>query len=242
MILDLRLAIGFLTRWPVKLPAMLPEGAMARAMWAFPLVGAFIGCLSAVTYLLAHRALPEWPSALLALAVGMILTGALHEDGLADCADGFGGGWDKEKKLAIMRDSTIGTYGALALILSVMLRASALTKFHHVPDALFIAHCLGRTALPVMMRILPPASATGVAAGVGAPGWASVSIALALGIGVTVWFYTINSPRPLLATLFSVIAMACLAKRQIGGFTGDVLGATEQMVEVSVLLSLIGVP
>lgn len=242
MILDLRLAVGFLTRWPVKLPATLPEGAMARAMWAFPLVGAFIGSLSAVTYSLAHRILAEWPSALLALAVGIIFTGALHEDGLADCADGFGGGWDKEKKLAIMRDSTIGTYGALALILSVMLRAAAVTKFYHPADAIFIAHCLGRTALPFMMRVLPPASSTGVAAGVGAPGWPSVTIALALGLGVTVWFYNVNSPRPLLAALLAVIAMAFLAKRQIGGFTGDVLGATEQMVEVSVLLSLIGVP
>lgn len=242
MILDLRLAFGFLTRIPVKTPDRLPDGAMARAMWAFPLVGAFIGSLSAATYMLAHRILPEWPSALLALTAGIIVTGALHEDGLADCADGFGGGGDKEKKLAIMRDSRIGTYGALALILSVMLRGSAMTKFHHVPDALFIAHCLGRTALPLMMAILPPASSTGVAASVGSPGWRSTGIALLFGAGATVWLYGFKAYYPLLAALIAIAAMALLAKRQIGGYTGDVLGATEQLVEISVLLSILPLP
>jgi adenosylcobinamide-GDP ribazoletransferase len=242
VILDLRLAIGFLTRWPMRIPQTLPPNAMARAMWAFPLVGAFIGSLSGAAYLLAHRTLPEWPSALLALTVGVILTGALHEDGLADCADGFGGGWDKDKKLAIMRDSRIGTYGALALILSILLRGAAMTKFYHPADAIFIAHCLGRTALPVMMKLLPPASPTGVAASVGTPGWLSIAIALATGIGLTVWFYSGDAPRPLLAALLAVLAMALLAKRNIGGYTGDVLGATEQVVEISVLLSILPLP
>lgn len=242
MSLDLRLAFSFLTRVPVKLPDTLPEGAMARSMWAFPLVGAFIGSVSAAIFLLAHKSLPDWPAALLAVAIGTLLTGALHEDGLADCADGFGGGRGKEAKLAIMRDSTIGTYGALALIFSVSLRAAAISTVFHPLAALFVAHCLGRTALPVMMRVLPPASTTGIAASVGTPVWPSVAIALALGIGATVWFYAVNSPRPLLAALVAFVAMAFTAKRQIGGFTGDVLGATEQMVEVSVLLSLVGVP
>ncbi len=242
MRLDLRLAIGFLTRLPVKTPALLPEGAMGRAMWAFPLVGAYIGALSAAVYLLTHRILPEWPSALLALAAGIILTGALHEDGLADCADGFGGGRDKERKLEIMRDSRIGTYGTLALILSIMLRAAAVAKFYHPATALFVAHCLGRTALPVMMRSLPPASPTGVAAAVGTPGWRSVMIAVAIGLGFTVWFYGINSPSPLIAALLAIVAMGCLAKRQIGGYSGDVLGATEQVVELSVLLAILPLP
>lgn len=242
MILDLRLAFGFLTRWPMKLPGLLPEGAMARAMWAFPLVGAFIGSVSGAVFLLARRALPDWPSALLAIAAAIVLTGALHEDGLADCADGFGGGRDKDGKLAIMRDSRIGTYGALALILSVSLRLSAIAACRHLPAALFIAHCLGRTALPVMMRLLPPAGSSGIAAGIGRPGWPSVTIALAIGVGLTIWFYQLNAFRPLLAALVASACMALLARRQIGGFTGDVLGATEQAVEISVLLSILPLP
>jgi len=242
MILDLRLAVGFLTRIPVKTPALLPKGAMAHSMWAFPLVGAFIGSVSCGLFLLARRALPAEPSALLAIAATIALTGALHEDGLADCADGFGGGRDKESALAIMRDSRIGVYGALALILSVSIRASAFVGFHHPLPALFIAHCLGRTALPVMMRLLPPASPTGVAASVGAPAWWSATLALAIGAGATIAFYAANAYRPLLAALLAGLLLAFLAKRQIGGYTGDVLGATEQLVEISVLLSILPLP
>lgn len=239
MILDLRLAFGFLTRVPVKTPDALQEGAMARAMWAFPLIGAFIGSVSCAIFLLAHKALPDWPSALIAVASGIVLTGALHEDGLADCADGFGGGRDKDAKLAIMRDSRIGAYGALALILSVSLRASALVSLHHPLPALFITHCLGRTALPVMMRLMPPATTGGIAASIGPLPWWSAGLALGIGIGATLGFYGPDAYRPLLAALLAGLIMALLAKRQIGGYSGDVLGATEQLVEISVLLSIL---
>ena len=242
MILDLRLAFGFLTRVPVKTPDTLPDGAMARAMWAFPLVGAFIGSVSGAIFLLAHKALPEWPAALLAVAAGIVLTGALHEDGLADCADGFGGGRDKDAKLAIMRDSRIGAYGTLALIFSVMLRAAAFGTLHHPLAAIFIAHCLGRTALPIMMRLVPPASSAGVAASVGKPPRWSVLLALAIGSAATIWFYGQNAYRPVIAAALAGLVMALLAKRQIGGYTGDVLGATEQLVEISVLLSILPLP
>lgn len=242
MSLDLRLAIGFLTRLPVKTPSLLPDGAMARAMWAFPLVGAFIGSLSGAIFILAHKALPSWPAALLAIAAGIILSGALHEDGLADCADGFGGGFDKEAKLSIMRDSRIGAYGALALILSVSLRASALASFYNPVAALFIAHCLSRTSLPVMMRLTSPATSTGIAASVGRPPWWSTILALVIAVGITVFFYPFTAYRPLIAAAVTGTLLAFLAKRQIGGYTGDVLGATEQVVEISVLLSILAIP
>lgn len=245
MILDLRLAFGFLTRVPVKTPPTLPEGAMARALWAFPLVGAFIGSVSAAVFLIAQKAFSAfsgWPPALLGIAAGILLTGALHEDGFADCADGFGGGRDKDAKLAIMRDSRIGAYGALALLFSVLLRASALVGLHHPLPALVITCCLGRTALPLAMRLTRPATSTGVAAGVGPVPWWSVIIALLIGSGATFGLYGENAYRPLLAALLAAVLMALLAKRQIGGYTGDVLGATEQLVEIFVLLSILPLP
>lgn len=242
MILDLKLAVGFLTRWPIKLPDQIPPGAMARSMWLFPLVGGVIGAIVAEIYNLAHHALPEWPSAALALTTGVILTGALHEDGLADCADGFGGGRDKESKLTIMRDSRIGTYGALALILSILLRASALTKLHHPDAALFIAHCLSRTTLPVVMRLTPPATTTGLASSVGRPTWLTIAGALLIGIGFTIKFYGLHAYLPLLAALAAASLVSFLAHRHIGGYSGDVLGATEQVVQIAILLSILPLP
>ncbi len=242
MILDLRLALGFLTRVPVKTPTLLAPGAMARAMWAFPLIGAFIGSVSGAIFLLAHKALPAWPAALLAIAASIILTGALHEDGIADCADGFGGGKNKEGKLAIMRDSRIGTYGALALILSVSLRAAALASFYNPVAALLIAHCLARTAMPVMMSLTSPATSTGVAASVGRPPRWGTLLAVVIALGATLFFYPVTAHRPLIAAFLSVALVAYLAKNQIGGYTGDVLGATEQVVEISVLLSILAIP
>lgn len=211
-------------------------------MWLFPLVGGVIGAIVAAIYNLAHRALPEWPSAALALTAGVILTGALHEDGLADCADGFGGGRDKDSKLTIMRDSRIGTYGALALILSVLLRASALTKLHHPDAALLIAHCLSRTTLPVVMRLTPPATTAGLAASVGRPGWLTIALALAIGVGLTVWFYPTRAFLPLLAALVAATLVSLVARRHIGGYSGDVLGATEQVVQIAILLSILPLP
>ena len=215
---------------------------MARSMWAFPLIGAFIGSLSGAIFLLAHKALPAWPAALLAVAAGILLTGALHEDGLADCSDGFGGGSSKEAKLAIMRDSRVGTYGALALILSVSLRAAALASFYNPVAALFIAHCLSRAALPLMIRLVPPATSTGIAASIGLPPWWSTILALVMAVGATFFFYPLTALKPLLAALLTGALMAFLARRNIGGYTGDVLGATEQVVEISVLLSILALP
>ncbi len=242
MILDWKLAVGFLTRWPVRLPDHIPPGAMARSLWLFPLVGGVIGAIVAAIFDLAHHALPAWPSAALALTAGVILTGALHEDGLADCADGFGGGRDKESKLTIMRDSRIGTYGTLALILSVLLRASALTALHHPDAALFIAHCLSRTTLPVVMRLTPPATATGLAASVGRPSWLVSAVALAIGVGLTVCFYRAQALSPLVAAIVAASLVSLLARRHIGGYSGDVLGATEQVVQIAILLSIVPLP
>ncbi len=112
-------AIAFLTRIPVGPPAG-GVWQLADSAWAFPLVGAGIGAVAAFVFLVAQLiGLGDWPSALLAVLAGLLLTGAIHEDGLADTADGLLGGPDRERKLAIMRDSRHGTYGVLAIVLSV---------------------------------------------------------------------------------------------------------------------------
>ena len=105
-------------------------GALARAAWAFPIAGLVVGLIGAIVYALAHRiGLPSWTAAALAVAATLLATGCLHEDGLADTADGFGGGKTREQKLEIMRDSRIGTYGVCALALSLLLRVGALASF-----------------------------------------------------------------------------------------------------------------
>jgi len=239
---DFRLALGFLTRVPVSLVGPVAPDAMARSMRLFPLIGALIGAMTGAIYLLAARLLPPLPAALLAIAFGMLLTGALHEDGLADCADGFGGGRDKDGKLAIMRDSRVGAYGALALILSVSLRASALISLNNPAGALIAAHCLSRVCLPGLMLALPPASATGLAASAGRPSPAGVAVGLLVAALICAPLLRLHLAAVAAAAALASMAMALLARRQIGGYSGDVLGATEQVVEIAVLLVILALP
>ena len=242
MIADFRLALGFLTRIPVSLPDDLPPNALARSMRLFPLVGALIGAAIGAVYLLAAKVLPGLPAALLAVGFGLLLTGALHEDGLADCADGFGGGRDKDGKLAIMRDSRIGAYGTLALILSVGLRAAALTKLHNPAGALIAAHALSRAALPGLMVALLPASPTGLAAGAGRPTERDYLIASFLAVLIAAPLGLHWLVGALMADALIFIGMKYLARRQIGGYSGDVLGALQQGIEIAILLTLAALP
>jgi len=126
---ELKASLLFLTRLRYGSPATQSGAALAPAVWAFPIAGVIVGSIGALVYRLAERmGLPNWPAAALALAATMAVTGCLHEDGLADTVDGFGGGSSRESKLDIMRDSRIGAYGVCALVLSILLRASALAS------------------------------------------------------------------------------------------------------------------
>jgi adenosylcobinamide-GDP ribazoletransferase len=178
-------------------------------------------------------------AAALALGTAMLMTGCLHEDGLSDVADGFGGGKTREQKLEIMRDSRIGAYGAVALIMSVLIRWSALTQLGNpfwVFCGLIAAHAASRALLPVFMHLVPPARQDGLAAGAGQvaadTALAGVAIGavalLALGVSGLV------ASAILLALVFSGFRRLCLS--QIGGQTGDTLGALQQAGEIAVLL------
>jgi adenosylcobinamide-GDP ribazoletransferase len=216
------------------------EGDIARASWALPVAGILVGLTGAIVYWLAIRLhLQPEPAAMLALGATILVTGAMHEDGLADAADGFGGGKTAEQKLEIMRDSRIGAFGACALIVSIVLRWSSLAAIADprlVAIALIVAHAAARAPLPLLMRALPPARTDGLSAGAGPPPPQSVVIALALGIVCLLFGFGVSGTMTaLVALVAAALALARVAKKQIGGQTGDVLGALEQVCEAAVL-------
>jgi adenosylcobinamide-GDP ribazoletransferase len=210
---------------------------------AWPLVGALVGAAGGLAYWLALRlGCVAWVAAAWALAAQMLLTGALHEDGLADTADGFGGGATVARKLEIMRDSRIGTYGVLALAVCVMLRAAAMASLARpgrVAAALVVAGALGRAAMLVPLLVCPPARPDGMSArlpplrpGVAAAGFGAAALCAALLAA------PVAAVLAVAATAAIGWGMSVLAVRQIGGHSGDVLGAVAMVTEC-VLLSVL---
>jgi adenosylcobinamide-GDP ribazoletransferase len=236
---ELKASLAFCTRLP--LAHTTPEKAIAKAAWALPLAGLVVGLIGALVYALSHRlGLPAWPAAALTVAATLVVTGALHEDGLADTADGFGGGNTRQQKLDIMRDSRTGAYGVCALVLSLLLRVAALASLadtHAVVWALVGSHSAARATMPVLMWLMPPARGDGLSHDAGRPPGESVAAAAA--IAFVVLLFCLYPGRAVIAALLlvAVIAlMAWLSMRQIDGQTGDGVGALEQVAEIVVLL------
>jgi adenosylcobinamide-GDP ribazoletransferase len=239
---DLKTGILFCTRLPVPHAAPIDSGDFARASWAFPAAGALVGGAGALTYAIALGIrLPSGLAAALALGATLLVTGCLHEDGLADTADGLGGGRDRARKLEIMRDSRLGTYGACALMMSLLLRWAALAAMAGpvaVAASLIAAHVAARAALPVFMRFVPPARFDGLSAQAGQPALRSAAIAVLLGVLVLVT--TLGLAAAVIGLILATCAgllVARLSMRQIGGQTGDVLGALEQIIEIVILFT-----
>lgn len=227
---QLLLAVVFLTRLPLGrfLPArVLPIGDSA---WAFPLVGALVGACAALPLLLPG---PPPLLAALSVAVSVAITGALHEDGLADLADSAGG-TDREARLAIMRDSRIGSYGAMALLLSTALRMAALAVLS--PLHLVAAAAGGRAAIVMALSALPPARADGLGQAAGQPGWRNVIAAALIALALIAL-----APGGILLALPVGLAVLALMIRQgrqwLGGQTGDLLGAASVTVETAMLVA-----
>lgn len=236
-ITDLRTALAFLTR----LPAGATGTDLARACWAFPLAGLAVGAIAGGIYALAlFLHLPPLAAALLALLAGALTTGALHEDGLADAADGLGGN-EPGQRLEIMRDSRIGTYGVLALIFGVGLRAAALGDIAAAGPgfaAIAAAAMVSRGLLPAVMHATPLASRTGLAAAVGRPGLTVAAIALGIAFfGAILLLGPALGAAALVLAAAAVAAMAMLARRTVGGYNGDTLGAAQQGAEIAVLIA-----
>jgi adenosylcobinamide-GDP ribazoletransferase len=238
---EFKAGILFLTRLRYGAPEPVDGGMIGKAAWAFPVAGVLVGVIGAVVYGLAYRlGLPGWPAAALAVAATMTLTGCLHEDGLADTIDGFGGGTTREQKLAVMRDSRIGTYGVCALTIAILLRVSALALLGAsgpVAAALLAAHGAARAVMPVFMALVPPARRDGLSAGAGQPPFGSAAAAAVLGILILVLCLGFGHGLAALIVLAIAVALlAWLSLVQIEGQTGDVLGAVEQVSEVVILL------
>ncbi len=238
---DLLLAFGFLTRLPVPARAWSDgTGRLARAAWAFPVVGLAVGTLAATAWLAADLiGLPPLACGALAVLATVAATGGLHEDGLADVADGAGGG-TPERRLDIMRDSRLGSYGALAILFAVLVRVGVYGSLDGADAAfaLFLAaESFSRALLPQAMLRLPPARPDGLGRAAGKPSEGPVSAALLIGLAIAL---AALGPLPgLLAAALGGAAgwaVAAWAMRRLGGQTGDVLGAMQMCGGIGVLI------
>ncbi len=227
---DLAAGLGLLTRLPVGW--LVPRGMPyrpGRACWTYPLAGLLVGGAVAAARLVAQDlGLPPLLAAAWAVGAGVLLTGALHEDGLADTADGLGGGATRERRLEIMRDSRIGSYGALALALALGIRVLTVGSLPagHAPAALLASGALSRAAMLPMLRLLPPARTDGLGRSVGRPPGAALGLGLGLAAGLALLLLpTAHALAAIACALVVSLGTTALARRRLGGHTGDVLGA-----------------
>jgi cobalamin 5'-phosphate synthase/cobalamin synthase len=238
----LLVALAFLTALPLRIEADARD--VGRSALAFPVVGAALGAVLAALGILLVRALPSPLAAALVVAAGALATGALHLDGLADTADGLGGGRDAEHALRIMKDHAVGAYGATALLVSVLVKATAIAALLAMPGAalawLPAAGALSR-GVTVPLARLPSARSSGLGASLIAQLgrvelWGAVLLALALALLAAGW-------RGLLAAAvvgLAAAAYAAFCRRRIGGMTGDTLGAAAEGAEALVLVLGVG--
>jgi adenosylcobinamide-GDP ribazoletransferase len=240
----LRAALCLLTRIPVG-PADFRDVHWQWAPGFFPVVGLMVGALAAIVWQLSASA-GALVAATLAVAATMLVTGALHEDGLADTADALGGATDRQGIFAILKDSRVGSYGAAALIVSIVLRVALVARVGAAgPGVLILCHCAARMPLVWLMTSLPYVTPAEVArspvSGASRPQLALASAWLAL---TGLWF--VMSGRiggaEVVGLAFAAVAVSLAARRwfdvRAGGLTGDFLGATEQTLEAAFLLVL----
>jgi adenosylcobinamide-GDP ribazoletransferase len=240
-------ALAFLTRIPTERWMDSPSPPLAEAMRAFPVVGALAGILAGLVFAIAARlGAPPLLTATMALAGAALLTGALHEDGYADMVDGFGGGDDREEALAIMRDSRIGTFGVMGLMLVLLAKAASLGSFagsywYAAPALLGGTGAVSRALIVWLMGTLPPARRDGLSASVGQPSGNTVQSALLIGgIGGGILLSLAGGIAMALLGLLAGWATAWLVRtmalRRIGGQTGDVCGGVQVLSETAILV------
>lgn len=241
LVKDFCTSAALLTR--IKIPASLQhtDKPIAASAWAFPFIGLAVGALGGVVlFALERNGIAPPVATLLAMATIMCITGAIHEDGLADTADGFFGGRTTEEKLAIMKDSRIGTYGVLALLMAVLLRLSLISDMN-LPKAIaciVMAQCISKSAMVCLMFLLPLARREGLAVHTGKPDGVVTCTALIVAVAAAVFYLGKLFLWPIAAAALAVFLVRALANKHIGGYTGDVLGTTAILAEIAVLLSV----
>jgi len=215
------------------------EADVSRSIPWFPVIGALVGLAVAGSYAALVRVIPAPVAAAVAIAVGIMISGAFHHDGLADVADAFGGGWNREERLVILKDSRHGTYGVMAIVLAVAIQIASLAA---MPPALacavlVVAHALSRSGSVALMRWAPLAPTQGMGVDY-ARQVTSTNAVLAIVVGVALSALAVGSWLTLftLAVAASCLVLLRLAVRKIGGVVGDVLGAAQQVGETMVLV------
>lgn len=233
---DLLIGFALLTRMPLPHPKNFDRSAAAA--WTYPLVGAVLSApFFLIGWLLITLGVPEFAAAGVAVAALIFATGALHEDGLADMLDGLWGGWDRAQRLDIMKDSRIGAYGVLGLAVAVPVKISLIAALFAAGQfwAILVVMTVSRAAMVVVMYQLPNARQNGLSAEVGRPALRAMQIALAIAVlpalvlGTTgIWM--------LIVCAGMVFGIMRIAEAKIGGQTGDILGATQQITELVALV------
>jgi adenosylcobinamide-GDP ribazoletransferase len=232
-------ALQFLTRVPIRLKK---EPSLPATVAWFPLAGAIIGAAVGGVAAGLWHVVPPLVAGAIGVTVGLLVTGAFHEDGLGDIADAFGGGWTVERRLEILKDSRHGTYGVAAIAASIVLRIVALGSLPG-PWAMFTgavaAHTMGRVAAVGMAGSMRLATHSGLGADYGR-GTTRIRAAISVtgGVALTAVFVGWWAVPLAGAALLAVLATGTLARRKIGGISGDVLGATEQVAEILCLVLL----
>jgi len=236
------LALQFLTRLP--LPDVYTPARMAALPRWFPAAGALIGGLAALAWLAAAAAFPPALAALLSTAFGLLLTGCFHEDGFADACDGLGGGWDKAQILAIMKDSRIGSYGAIGIGTMLLAKWNALMEMDegYLLTALVAGHAVSRFASTTLIYALDYVRddagsrakplATRMSAG-------ALAVAAVFGLAPCALLPLPEIGYALAAVTLVTLAAARYFVRRIGGYTGDCLGATQQAAELAFYIGLL---
>ncbi len=237
---DARTAVGFLTRLPVGRRAG-SDGGLAGAGSYFPLVGGLVAGVGIGVWAAVEPLLGPLAAAVSSVLATVVVTGALHEDGLADVADGFWGGTSVDRRLEIMRDSRIGTFGVLAVSGDLLLRVALLAPLDlaGVARVLVAGHVLGRAAPLVLATWLPPAREDGLGARFGRPRRGGIVLATVTVIAAAVVAAGAWAAIPLAAATVAVAAIGWGARRRIGGYTGDVFGAGVLVVNLAVAASVV---
>jgi adenosylcobinamide-GDP ribazoletransferase len=232
-------ALRFLTRIPLP-EVRVHAGDLRRASPLFPLVGLVVAGVGVGVRMALEPLLGATVAALAAVVAMIAATGALHEDGLADTADGLWGGWDRERRLAVMRDSRTGTYGVLGLLAVVGLRAALLAPLDLAGFARAVAcgHVLGRAATVALAQLLPaaaPGRGAELTGPLGSVGGVTAALTALLVPAVAVGWW---AAAVLAAAALVLAGCAALFRRRLGGITGDTLGAAEQLVELAVIAAV----
>jgi len=246
---DLSTCLRFYTRLPAPAPGASDLAGFAKALRLLPLAGAIVGLVGGAAFLCARVIGLGAPLAAAFAVLALVLTtGGLHEDGLADVADGFGGGASPARKLEIMRDSRVGAFGGLALAFTILLRVLAIGALGERSASLVLAALVASGAVSRLLGLMPlllsfPARRDGAGAAMPRPTPAALRQAALLGgaLALLPVFAGVSAAQAVaanLAAFFGVLALTRLAQKQIGGYSGDVLGAAQQIAEIAILTGL----